>query len=79
MDGFLDRISFLSDFLALISFLLRKVVSFLEELCGWELGRKEGRKVGGLGFLMRHHHHHHHHHHLPVSFQIGENKKKSVS
>jgi hypothetical protein len=53
-------------------------VSFLEELCGWELGRKEGRKVGGLGFLMRHHHHHHHHH-LPVSFQIGEDKKKSGS
>jgi hypothetical protein len=46
VDGFLDRISFLSDFLALISFLLRKVVSFLEELCGWELGRKEGRKEG---------------------------------
>jgi len=48
-------------------------VSFLEELCGWELGRKEGRKVGGLGFLMRHHHH------LPVSFRIGEDKKKSGS
>ncbi len=47
-------------------------MSFLEELCGWELGKKEGRKVGGLGFLMRHHYHH-----LPVSFQIGENKKKS--
>jgi hypothetical protein len=73
VDVYLDRISFSLGFSSFVFFLSSQSCELFGgalRLGAWKEGRKE---VGGLGFLMRHHHH------LPVSFQIGENKKKSGS